>query len=764
MNKAFSTDGFTGFSLRRAGSDAEQNPLVQFIRTLRRRLGFIVAVTSGLVILAAIAVFNVTPLYTAQTLLLLEPERTGAVVDVGAVVSGLPADVSTIESEVEVMRSRGLAAKVVDRVGLNQHPEFNPVLRTPSWLQVTTASIRTNVSALIEAVTGWNPDQADTLPALEQSTVDQFRASDVVDAFMERREVTSVGRSRAIVIAFTSENPELAARATEALAELYIVERLQGRLEAAREVTTWLGSNVQSLRVEVEAKERAVQEYRKRNDLLRGERGEALLSQEISELNQQRLLATGARTEAEAKLAQIQRLMAQGQGATADAVLVSPLIQDLRRDEARLVGQVSDYATRLGPNHPTMRNTVAQLTEIRQTIDREIRNIAKGLENVATVARNREAALRAQMDQAKSRVVTSNSVEVQLRSLEQEASTSRSLLETFLQRFNATTAQGDMAGQQADARIVSPADVPDEPSFPSKGAVLALSFVAGLLVSIALVFMREMMDDTFHASEEVEQETGATVLGLVPRIEKWRHRRRGLAYRMAHAPRSLEAESVRWLCTGIQIARRNGASNRIMVTSAQPGEGKTSLCAAIARAHAMAKRKVLLIDADLRRPAVHRALGLWQGPGLIELMTGQCSIDEAVQRDPEAQFDVITAGSGLTGSPQEILSCEAMERLLVESAKSYDLVIIDTPPVSAVSDTLLLANLASVVFVIKWGGVPKKIVKRALREVLDAGGNIMGVVLSQVRTKEHVRYGFSDSGAYLDAVRKYYSNTESARV
>lgn len=753
MNKPLVSGRARSFNIAPASSgtadSAVESALVQLSRVLWRRKALIAATTIILTVIAGFVLFRLTPLYTAETLMILEVEKTGTVVDLGAVVSGLPADASSIESEIEVLRSRGLATKAVERLGLTLQPEFNAQLRPPGTIEKIGDAFRVAFARL----TGLGSAEP------EEDIAQEFRLNQVVDNFLAKRRVTSVGRSRAIKISFVSENPEIAARATVALAELYIVERLDGKFQAAREVTNWLSSRVQALRAEVETKEKAVEEFRKKYDLLKGQRGEALLAQEVSELNQQLGTAIASRTEAEAKYTEIQNMLASGQGSSAEAVLSSRLIQDLRREEAKLEAQVSNYATRYGSAHPTMRNAVAQLNDIRQTIDREVRKVAKGLENVLSVARTREAALRAQLDRVKSRVASSNSVEVQLRSLEQEALAARELLETFLQRTNATDAQADLISQQADARIVSYAAVPEAPSFPKIGTSLLLSLIAALVAGIGLALLREVVDNTFRSSEDVEKETGARVLGHIPKIENWRARRRGLADLVVRSPLSLESEAVRRLCTGVMIACKGGASNRIMVTSAQPREGKTSLCSAIARSRASAGGKILLIDCDIRRPTIHKEFGLAAGPGLVQLIKGGCTLEEAIQKDPVTGLDVIVAGNERVHSPQDLLASERMKTLVTREASSYDLVIMDTPPVSAVSDALLLSDIADTIFVIRWGHASKKIVKHALREAIEAGGNLLGVVLSQVDAKEHVSYGYGDAGVYTKGVREYYTGS-----
>src|SRR3546814_217376 len=413
MNKLLSRENLSALGIGRSNGGAVDPPLILLCRTFWRHKFFIVSFTVFLTCTAAVVLLRMTPLYTAKTVLMLEPERKGTVIDVGAVIAGMPADVATIESEVEVMRSRGLAQKVVQALGLAQHPEFNALLRAPTPLEEVLAPVRSTVTGAIEFAFSWIPSNSASLPSAELTAIEEYREGDVIDAFLDRRNVESVGRSRAVQIEFTSENPEIAARGAEALAQHYIVARLEGKLEASKQVSAWLSAEIQNLRADVEEKEQAVAGVREKYDLLEGEGGEALLAQEVTELNHQLTAASAARAEAEAKLAEIQQRMAEGQAASAEVVLASSLVQSLRQEEALLEAQVSDYATRFGARHPAMRNAAAQLANIKQTIDREIRKIAMGLENTVDIASNRENRLRPQMESTKARIVYSYRVEVQ---------------------------------------------------------------------------------------------------------------------------------------------------------------------------------------------------------------------------------------------------------------------------------------------------------------------------------------------------------------
>lgn len=732
-----------------SGTASEAPQMASFLRQLWRRRWLLAGTILTLTFIAAAVLVQVTPRYTATAVLMIEV-RENNVLDLEAVVAGLPNDAATVESEIQVLRSRGLARKVVDQLQLDFNPEFNSALQPAAWYVPWFERGRT----LIGSIFGVDrPPQGPTPSSQELYEKERIQ---VVDNFMGNLKVNSIGRSRAIRISFTAESPETAAEVANTLADLYIVEQLEGKFEATKRVTVWLNSRVSALRSDVETKENAVEAFRKKYNLLRGEGGEALIAQELSQLSTQLTDARADRARVEAQLRQIRTLAASGNVESADAVLQSELIRRLREQESEVIRMVSDMASQYQETHPRMINIRSQLSDIQTTIQTEIQKIARGLENEVAVARSRESNLGANLNALKNRVADSNSAEVQLRSLEQEALASRNLLETFLARFISTSAQQDIASQTPDARIVSRADVPDDPSFPKKKLILMLVFMSSGALGIALVFVLDALDNSFRSSEEVEAATGVNVLGLVPMLKSWRGKSDGLHNYVIKKPASAVTESIRTLHTSILLSHVDEPPKKILITSSQPGEGKTSLAVGLGRLQAITGRKVLIIDADVRRPKVHKLLGLNGKPGLVELLIGDASIEEVLQKDEASGADVITTET-FASNPPDLFGSKRMAQLLDNLAESYDLVILDSPPVSAVSDARILAGLSdTTVFVVRWGGARREVVTRALRQIAETGGHLAGVVVSMVNVKKHARYGYGDSGQYSGAVRKYY--------
>ncbi len=703
--------------------------LREFFRTIWRWKWTILGLTFGLTMLCTLVLFQITPLYKSDAMVMLEA-RESKVVDLEAVVAGLPPDVEILQSEIEVMRSRDLMAKVVDHLGLAQLPEFNRALRPPNRLGALLGLDRW----LFPLIAG----EATELSADERRMAERNR---VVSELLKRVSVSAKGRSRVVAIVATSEDPRLAATIANTVADLYIVEQLEGKFEATRRATAWLNERIGDLRESVAVSEEAVEDFRRKSGLIKG-RSVNLTSEQASELNTQLILASTSRAEAEARLAQARKLMASpGRGASTTEVLNSPLIQSLKQQQAEVERRAAELSVEHGEKHPKMINIRAEQSDIGRKIRAEIGKIVQGLENEVRVARVRESSLKESLNSIKSTVASSNQAEVQLRALEREANADRMLLETFLARYKETSAQQDIKFQQPDARLISRGAVPEFPSSPKKKLIVPLVAVGSAIIGVLLAFLIEHLNPGFRSAQELEAYTGHPVLGLLPKHRGRVLRGRRLHDRVANEPSSEIGEAIRTIHTSIHLTNMERRPRSILVTSSEPGEGKTTLSIGLARTAARSFDRVVLVDADLRRPAVHRLAGVRAGPGLTELLTGEADLREVIQTDPLSGAHIIAAGA-TDPNPPALFTSSQMRRQLMKLAEQYDLVILDSPPVLAVSDTRILAQLVDgTLFAVRWYDTKREAAGMGLRQIVTSGGAVMGTVLSMVVPKKYARYG-----------------------
>lgn len=721
----------------------------------RRRLQIFAFVAASLV-LTYIGISIATPQYTANSDILLETSEQ-RITDLEAVLTDGRTDKEGILSEIEVLTSRGLAEKVINRLHLDRDPEFNAALRTPNAIAVWAGKLGAAItSALPAPVASWFDagDEAQLSP--EQ--VARRQTDQIVNEFLDHLVVGVKNSSRVIRISATSTDPVKAAAIANAVAEGYLVDRLEAKYEATRRASEWVTTKLDDLRREVALSEAEVERYRSKAGLLQGKSG-TLIAQQITDLNGQLIVARADRTAAEVRLSQVRRLAQSTGGAEAAAeVLNSPIVQSLLTQETQVKRKLAELGEEYGDKHPKLVNARAEMRDIQAKIKIEIGKVVQGLENETAVARARESALQQSLDRLEAQLTKANVDGVQLRALERQADANKTMLEAFLQRSEEIGAQQDRSIQQANARILSLAPVPQLPSSPKSIQIMVLVLLASSVAAVVLVLLLEQLDNGFRSGDQIEEFTGIRTLGLVPKLKGW-----GLARtpedRVVADSESLFAEANRTIYTSLLLLPASGQSRCVLVTSAQPREGKTTLAVALGRTAALAGKSVVVVEADLRRPIIHKMIGANRSPGLADVLRGETPLADAIRRDTLTDCRFILAGDARRQS-SKLIDVKILGPILAELQNRFDFVFIDSAPVMAVADARLLANLAdTTIFVTRWGMTARAVARQALKTLLESGACNVCAVLSMVDADRHARYGFGDSGLYERNVRSYYAKT-----
>ncbi len=726
---------------------SEEIDLRELIMSLRRRKLMVFTLTTLLTLLAFIVVREVPPTYTAESLVLIETGRT-QVLDIEKVVSGIPVNAATVESEVEVLQSRTFASKVVDRLNLINEPELNPAARQAGKVYDFDLKDRaTNWlrSVLPEGLAGLIGGKVE--PTVITNGQGESERSHVIDAFLDRLDVQPRGQSLVLAIRYNSHIPEMAARIANTVADLYVSSQLDIKFEETQRANAWLRERVDELRQQVAEGDQKVASYRKKSGLIEG-KGSYVTSQQLSELNTQLVLARTKRAETEARYAQAKSLLGKPGGLeSAPEVLSSTLIQRLREQEVETVRKMSQLATNYGDKHPKMINVRADLADLRAKIQEELKKIVSGMENEVKVAKARERALQSSVRKLETKAADISQSEVRLRELQREADATRTLFQTFLARYKETTAQEDL--QQPDARVVSHSFTPEKPTSPNIPQVVAAAFVASLLGVVLLVLYIERPSRCFRTTEQIERATGMYALSLVPKLPRLPSRRREDF--LVKNPKSAFAEAIRTLCTAHLMARSNRPVKTVMFTSSIHNEGKTTTSLSLARYAARVGHKTLLIDCDLRRPSLFKAIPGTDKSGLVEILTGEKEFADCMRIDEPTGLHFLPAG-GEVFNPAELLNSPGMREFLEAQSAEYDLVVLDSPPVLAVSDARLLAPIVDeIIFVVQWERTRRDIAMAGLRQITETEGHIGGIVLTQVDVKKHGLYGYADAGYYYQA-------------
>jgi polysaccharide biosynthesis transport protein len=725
---------------------------------LRRRKSVIFGTVAAVLLVTLLVLIQLTPRYTSSAELMLNTRQQN-VVDIETVVSGLDVDPGSfqtgVQSEINIINSRSLARRVVEKLGLMQDPEFNSSLRQPSALDYI------NPLYWAESAARWamtalglgaeeEPANQDPPTAEEEENA---AMSAVISSFLGHLNVSNDRRSYSIFVNFTSEDPEKAAVIANAVADQYLVDQLEAKFEATRRATSWLNERLADLREKVKESETALQEYREKANLIDNQ-GQTVSAQQLSELNSQLILARTERAQAEARLRRVRELVKTGGVESSPDVLASPLIQRLREQEADLQRQQAELSGRYGERHPTMINLKAEVRDLRSKIDAEVNKIVLSLANEVEVARARESTLASNLASIQQNVGELSKASVRLNELQREADANRALFETFLARFKETSNQDQII--QPDARIISGAETPLAPSFPRKKVILALALGISLFLGVFLALLIERLDNGFRSAEQVERLTGVPGLGMIPAVRA--SRKSPPQDYLLQKPTSAYAEAIQSVRTALHFSNVDHPPKVILVTSALPEEGKTTFAVSLARLAARSGLKVVLVDADMRRPKVARLLGLESDAGLRELLAGDALIPGVLHKDEPSGMHIIPSQPDTPG-PQDLLGSRRMRDLVRQMSSLYDLVVIDSPPIMAVSDAIVLSGLAdATLMMVRWETTPREVTISAVRQLRQSGGRIAGAVLTRVNMRKHARFSYGDSGYYYDKYKGYYAN------
>ncbi|MGZ9243073.1 MAG: polysaccharide biosynthesis tyrosine autokinase, partial [Candidatus Binatia bacterium] len=459
---------------------------------------------------------------------------------------------------------------------------------------------------------------------------------------------------------------------------------------------------------------------------------------------------------AEANFGEARRLLnsPDSLGTTAVQVLQSDLIRRFREQELELDRKAADMAEQYGARHPAMIQVQAQRQELRSKLRDEIQRITKSLENQVRITHTREASLARDLEVLKSKEAQSNQASLGLRVLERNAEANRLILQKMMASSIEAAAQNDMASQVPNGRVVSSASVPERPSFPRPLPLLLVTLLVGTALGVALAFALEQWQIGLRSAEQTELATGLPVLAHVPSVSALKSGRERISEYLRKRPASAFAEAIRALYMRLSLIRRHSAPGVVLVVSAQAEEGKTTICTSLARQHAQQGRRALVLDADFRRSSLAKSVGLESSPGLSELLVGTVELRDVLQQDPRSAAHFIVAGQHWVDSG--LLVSSRLKEIVGQLSRSYDLIVIDSAPISAISDALVIAHIAdTIIMAVRWGRTPQGVVCSVLNQIMAAGRQVDGIVLSMVRVSELKTYEYGDYGKSA----KYYTTS-----
>jgi capsular exopolysaccharide synthesis family protein len=720
----------------------EEPHLFDYARVVVRRRHVAIAVFVAIVLISAVYSFTATPLYEGRVQLLIEADNPN-VVNFKEVIDEAQSRQDYYQTQYKLLQSRTLAKKTLDSLQLWNHREFSPQTTAPRF------SIGNAVRGSVEWMTSLGGGKETTeVPAPEETAV-QVKA---ISSFLTRLNVSPVRNSRLVEVSFRSQDPAIAATVANGIAKTYIDQNLEFRLGASRDASEWLGQQLEEQRRQVEVAETRLQQYREQNDALSVEDRQNIVVQKLADLNS---AVTKAKTDRLLKESMYRQLAAVENNTAAidtfPAILANQFIQQQKAELASLQRQQVQLGEKLGERHPEMLRVQSAIQASQMKLEGEIAKVVQGVRTEYQAARAQEQSLTSALESQKGEALSMNRKAIDFGVLERDVESSKQIYQSLLQRAKETGVSGAL--KTSNIRIVDAADVATDPVSPRRMLNLLIGLLVGAICGVGVAFFFEYMDNRIKTPEEL-QHLGLPSMGLIPKLSG-PHSGDPLINNGVPANFS---EAFRGLRTNVMFSFAEDGARSIVVTSTGPGEGKTTVATNLALGMAMAGQRVLLIDADMRRPRVHEALRMEREPGLSNLLVGAAKANEVMRKTSVANFYVLPAGT-TPPNPAELLGSKRFAELLASLRDHFDLVVIDTPPVMAVTDAAVIGYRASgVLFVAAADATNRHAAQAALDQLEHARVRFIGAVLNRVDLEQHSYYY---SKYYRKEYAGYYTATAS---
>lgn len=730
----------------------------QMVNFIRRRMPIIAGCILLTTVLSIIVVSQLEEKYTATAQLMINPQKRSVVELEQGGSTNMVSDAAFIGSQVRILMSRSLAERLVEKLNLAQDPEFNPALASePSFLD--------GVIGLLNPL-NWIPTgsgAADSGVAESPTERDQRRMNSIVDTVLGKIEAERDGLSYIIGVQATSQSPQRAAELANMLVELYLVDELEWRAQTVKRTNAWLDDELADLREKLNVSESAAEQFRADNDLLAVE-GKTTTEEQRIRLSAQLSIANAELAEREARYKRMQGLRSRGAAETAAEVLNSPIIAGLRAQQAALVRERGNLRNKYGDRHPTLLNIQAEIGDLNRQIRLEVDRIIANIENEVSVAEARVTSLENSLKQLGNQSAEDDKARIKLKELEREATANQDLYNSLLQGFKKSSVLASQSSIDPFARKLSEATTPQSPSFPRVKLIVVMAFFGGAALGLAIAFLAEALDDGISTSEQVESQLMVPHLASIPMLTRReyisKHSEKKIHDYLLDKPLSEFTESFRHLRSAFALMNVDSPPKVIMVSSSLPHEGKTTVSLCLARSASIAGLKTLLIDADLRNPAVSARVKRHEiDQGLVEVLAGKCKLDDVLIKDQSTPLDIVPTVALVTAS-SDVLNSQAMGQLLEKARSTYDLIIVDSAPTLLVADTTNLArHVDACAFVVHWDTTPKRAALTAIKKLKTTGVPYVGAVLSQVDVRRLKSYGKGDDAYYMSKYSVYYADS-----
>ena len=697
--------------------------LPDLLRTLNRYKWGVLAIGALAALAGALYAFSSPRLYRATLTLLIEAKNNRPIQTTQEIYDPGTGTYEYYASQYEILKSRTVAERVVDKLKLADSAEFQ---EDQSRGGLSPGSF----------LKKWLPD----FSAGEAQPADRAaqKRAETVEALLNHLSIAPMMGTQLVKVQYDSRSPQLAAQIANEIGNQYIESALQARLNITKQAVDWLSGKIGDIRGQLEQSEKDLQSFRSGENLVNVGGTRNLLQEQL--VDNTKLLR-----DAQLKVTQLANSYAKVQAAGNDparleevsTLLLDPVVQKASGAYLDAQEEYRKQEKRYGPKHPTMEITRGRLDSARASYYQTLNVAAQGIKAQYEIAKQNAAALAQQVAQNQSQMRSLDDKSYQMNALERNADSNRQLFESFLRQFKEANTAGTFA--ELNARVIDAAVPPLYAFAPKKTKITFIAGLIGLLVGIVLAALRHLLSEEIRSAEDLEAMTRLPVFGILPLITNM-PRKSSPVREFIQEPRSPFAEGLRSVQTALQVSDWGRNHRHLMVTSSLADEGKSTLasCLAVGLSN---NAKVLLIEVDLRRPSLARTLGLKpDSKGLVHVLSGQAGLDECVLQPPELPYGVLLAGKTVP-NPAEVFSSEDFHDLVQQLAQRYDRIIFDCPPCQAGADALIISRYADgVLFVVKPDKTTRRTVRHTVRRLQLVHANLVGSVINQIDLRRHNPY------------------------
>lgn len=704
------------------------------LRIIRRRRW--PAITVFVVALAAawVHAYSRVPTYQARVRLIIESDRTN-LTGLQDPLEGERTTTADFQTQFTILQSRSLARRTMESLGIWDPPPaaasspevVDPPRGSFQAALKTAAQVARDTWQSLQQLGAPSPPPR---PEMTETAAETAR----IDGFLTGMRVVPLPNSRLVDVFYESTDPVAAASYANALVSHFIQQNLELKSNATKEAAEWLSDRLAEQRRALDASEQALQSYRDQHKIATPDQS-SVSTQKLNDLVAAYTKAKSDRIEKQAQYQQLQS--AAGDRAALDAIPAvqgNAFLQQLKTDLVALQRQQAQLAQKLGDRHPTLIKSREAVQAAQARFDSEVVKVVEAVRRDYVAAQATEDTLNRLLEAQRRETISQNRNDVSLAVLQRDAESNRQIYNSLLQRMNEFSVTRERRGD--NIRVIDPAEVPQAPSGVGARRDLRYGALGGMLLAVCVVFLLEYLDNRIKNPKQIEQELGLSFLGLVP-LEN--DRREDARLLTAAAPRF--AEAFRGIRTNVRLSiAANGGARVVVVTSANAGEGKTVVAANLAMALAQADQRVLLIDADLRRPRQQEVFELEQEPGLSNLLIGDAPAASVIHRTVIPGLHLLPAGT-IPPNPSELLESKRYAHFIAELGKNYDWAVIDSPPVLPVTDAVVIADRASAVLLVTSADItPIHAGRAALDHLRAARTHVIGAVLNRVDLDRHAYY------------------------